>query len=45
MIGCTAIVMAGLSYKDEKFLTYGLALLKKISIFSFDNSNFPKSEA
>ena len=45
MIGCTAIVMAGLSYKDEKFLTYGLALLKKISIFSFDNSNFPKSRS
>ena len=45
MIGCTAIVMAGVSYKDEKFLTYGLALLKKISIFSFDNSNFPKSRS
>ncbi len=45
MIGCTAIVMTGLSYKDEKFLTYGLALLKKISIFSFDNSNFPKSRS
>ena len=45
MIGCTAIVMAGLSYKDEKFLTYGLALLKKISIFSFDNSNFPRSRS
>ena len=45
MIGCTAIVMAGLSFKDEKFMSYGLNLLKKISIFSFDNTNFPKSRS
>ena len=45
MIGCTAIVMTGLSYKDEKFLRYGLNLLKKISVFSFDNTNFPKSRS
>ena len=45
MIGCTAIIMTGLSYKDEKFLSYGLNLLKRISIFSFDNLNFPKSRS
>tara|TARA_B100001029_G_C15047473_1_gene448186 strand:+ start:255 stop:1883 length:1629 start_codon:yes stop_codon:yes gene_type:complete len=45
MIGCTAIVMTGLCYKDQKYLSYGLNLLKKISIISFDNTNFPKSRS
>ena len=31
MIGCSAIILTGLSYKDEKVLNYGLKLLKKIS--------------
>ncbi len=44
MIGCAAIILVGLSYKDKKnYLTYGLNLLKKISKFSFDNYGFPKS--
>jgi len=43
MIGCTAIILTGLSYNHEKFLTYGLNLLKKIINSSFDNEYFPKS--
>ena len=43
MIGCTAIILTGLSYNHEKFLTYGLNLLKKIINTSFDNEYFPKS--
>ena len=45
MIGCTAIIIAGLSYKDNKFLDYGLNLLKKIINTSFDNQYFPKSRS
>ncbi len=44
MIGCAAIILVGLCYKDEKnYLIYGLNLLKKISNLSFDNFGFPKS--
>ena len=43
MIGCTAIILAGLSYNDPKFLNYGLILLKKIIKYSFDSEFFPKS--
>ena len=43
MIGCTAIILSGLCYKDEKFIDYGLDLLRKIINYSFDNENFPKS--
>ena len=44
LIGCAAIILTGLSYKDEKnYLIYGLNLLKKISRLSFDNQGFPKS--
>ena len=44
MIGCAAIILVGLCYKDKKnYLTYGLSLLKKISNLSFDNYGFPKS--
>ena len=44
MIGCAAIILVGLCYKDEKnYLSYGLNLLKKISNFSLDNYGFPKS--
>ena len=44
MIGCAAIILTGLSYQDkEKYLNYGLILLKKIIYFSFDNEGFPKS--
>ena len=44
MIGCAAIILAGLSYHDKDgYLNYGLNLLKKIIKFSFDNTGFPKS--
>ena len=43
MIGCAAITLSGLSYKDEKYLNYGLNLLKKIINSSFDTQGFPKS--
>ena len=46
IIGCAAIILVGLCYKDEKkYLTYGLNLLKKISKFNFDNHGFPKSRS
>ena len=44
IIGCAAIILVGISYKDEKkYMTYGLNLLKKISGHAFDNSGLPKS--
>ena len=43
MIGCTAIILTGLSYNHKKFLSYGLNLLKKIINSSFDSEYFPKS--
>lgn len=44
IVSCAAIILTGLSFKeDEKYLSFGLALLKKIIHFSFDNQYFPKS--
>ncbi len=43
MIGCTAIILTGISYNHEKFISYGLNLLKKIINSSFDIEYFPKS--
>ena len=43
MIGCTAIIISGIAYKNTKFLEYGLNLLKKIINSSFDKNYFPKS--
>ena len=44
MIGCAAIILAGLSYQDkDNYLNFGLNLLKKIIKFSFNNDGFPKS--
>jgi len=43
MIGCTAIILTGLSYNHERFLSYGLNLLKKIINTSFDGEYFPRS--
>ena len=44
MIGCAAIILAGLSYKDKlRYLDFGLNLLKKITNFSLNNQGFPKS--
>ncbi len=45
MIGCTAITLTGIAYKNRRFLEYGLALLKKIINTSFDNNYFPKSRS
>ena len=45
MIGCAAIIMSGISYNNEKFLSYGLNLLKKIIDSSFDNQYFPRSRS
>ena len=43
MIGCSAIILTGISYNDENFQIYGLKLLRKIIKHSFDNGGFPKS--
>ena len=44
MIGCAAIILVGLCYKDERnYLSFGLNLLKKISNLSFDNNGLPNS--
>ncbi len=44
IIGCAAIILVGLSYRDEKnYLSFGLSLLKKISSLSLDSYGFPKS--
>ena len=44
MIGCAAIILAGLSFQDKNgYLKTGLNLLRKLVKFSFDNDNFPKS--
>jgi len=44
IVGCAAIILAGLAYKDEdKYLTSGLNLLKKIIKSSINNEGFPKS--
>ena len=45
MIECAAIILTGLSFKEDKYLNFGLTLLKKIINFSFDNQNFPKSRS
>ncbi|MDC2969040.1 heparinase II/III-family protein [Candidatus Pelagibacter sp.] len=43
LIGCSAIILTGISYNDEKYLNYGLELLKKIITSCFDTEYFPKS--
>ncbi len=44
IIGCSAIILVGLCYKKEnKYLAYGLNVLKKISNLAFDGFGFPKS--
>ena len=43
MVGCSAIILTGISYKEKNFLFFGLKLLKKIIKISFDNEGFPKS--
>ena len=44
MIGCSAIILTGLSYQDrDGYLNIGLNLLRKLVKISFDNDGFPKS--
>ena len=44
VIGCSAIILVGLSYQDNlKYLEFGLNLLKKIIKYSLDTEGFPKS--
>ncbi len=44
MIGCAAIILTGLAYKNEKqYLENGLNLLKNIIKSSIDNQGFPRS--
>ena len=46
MIGCAAIILAGLSYQDKDgYLKIGLNLLRKLVKFSFENDGFPKSRS
>ena len=46
MIGCAAIILTGLAYKNEKqYLLNGLNLLKNIIKSSIDNQGFPKSRS
>ncbi len=43
LIGCSAIILTGISYNNEKYLDFGLELLKKIITSCFDTEYFPKS--
>ena len=44
LIGCAAIILVGLCYRNQKnYLSFGLNVLKKISKSTLDNSGFPKS--
>tara|TARA_B100001093_G_scaffold323826_1_gene309000 strand:- start:1921 stop:3546 length:1626 start_codon:yes stop_codon:yes gene_type:complete len=44
IVGCSAIILAGLCYKiDKKYLTFGLGLLKKIIKNFLNNEGFVKS--
>ena len=45
LIGCTAIILCGLCYRDRQFLSHGISLLKKINEYSLDDLNFPKSRS
>ena len=46
MIGCAAIILTGLAYKNNmNYLSTGLDLLKKIIKLSIDNQGFPKSRS
>ena len=45
IIGCTAIVLTGLVYKDEHYLEYGIKLLSKFIKYSLDENKFPKTRS
>ena len=44
MIGCTAIVMSGIAYKNIRYLEYGLDLLKKLLILLSILTTFQNQE-
>ena len=44
IIGCASIILVGLCYQNKnKYLSYGLNLLKRITKETLDNYGFPKS--
>ena len=44
IIGCSAVILTGLSYQDkDDYLGIGLGLLKKLVKISLDSDGFPKS--
>ena len=44
IIGCSAIILVGLCYRNKsKYLDFGLNLLKKIIKYSLDSDGFPRS--
>ncbi len=43
ILSCCAIILVGLSFKDQKYLKFGLDLLNKIINSSIGTLNFPKS--
>ncbi|MDC0179223.1 heparinase II/III-family protein [Candidatus Pelagibacter sp.] len=43
IIGCAAVILTGLAYKNNDYLVEGLNLLKKIIKSSINNQGFPKS--
>ena len=43
ILGCSAIILAGLAYKEDFFINYGFKLIKQIISNSIDNEGFPKS--
>jgi len=46
MLGCAAIILASLSFNGQtKYLNFGLNLLRKIIINSFDDEYFPKTRS
>ena len=45
IIGCTAIILTGLSYKDRSYINYGFKLIKNIIGYSLDLEGFPKSRS
>ena len=46
IIGCASIILVGLCYQNKnKYLSYGLSLLRKISKVTLDNNGFTKSRS
>ncbi len=43
LLGCAAIILTGISYNEDRYLEFGLELLKKVIKYSFDSEFFPKS--